>query len=81
MFAFADPHSLRSLTGPLGPPRLDKLDLDLDIAAGRGLRRLMAQSTQIGAVTLAAQPAGRRVVSAAITSLRKARRRIWTARA
>ena len=53
-------------------PRLDKLDLDLDIAAGRGLEEAVVQSTQIGAVNswLRGQPA--EVVSAAIASLREA---------
>jgi hypothetical protein len=53
-------------------PRLDKLDLDLDIAAGRGLEAAVVQSTQIGAVNswLRNQPA--EVFSAAIASLRKA---------
>ena len=40
-------------------PRFDKLDLDLDIAAGRGLEEALVQSTQIGAVNswLRNQPA------------------------
>ena len=53
-------------------PRLDKLDLDLDIAAGRGLEEAVLQSTQIGAVNswLRDQPA--EVVAAAIASIREA---------
>lgn len=54
------------------PSRLDRLDLDLDIAAGRGLEEAVAQSTQIGAVNswLRGQPA--EVVKAAVASLREA---------
>jgi SAM-dependent methyltransferase len=74
MFAFADPQCVSEVLTAAGwaPPRLDKLDLDLDIAAGRGLEEAVAQSTQIGAVNswLRNQPA--EVVSAAIASLRKA---------
>lgn len=54
------------------PPRLDKLDLDLDIAAGRGLEEAVDQSTQIGVVSsaLRGQPAA--AVAAAILSIREA---------
>ena len=50
---------------------LEKLDVDLDIAAGRGLEEAVVQSTQIGAVNswLRNQPA--EVVSAAVASLRE----------
>jgi hypothetical protein len=50
------------------PPRFEKLDMDLDIAAGRGLQEAVVQSTQIGAVNswLRNQPA--EVVSAAVAS-------------
>jgi SAM-dependent methyltransferase len=74
MFAFADPERVSEVLTAAGwaPPRLDKLDLDLDIAAGRGLEEAVVQSTQIGAVNswLRNQPA--EVVSAAIASLREA---------
>ena len=62
MFAFAHPQRLSEVLTAAGwaPPRLDKLDLDLDIAAGRGLEEAVVQSTQIGAF------------SAAIASLREA---------
>ena len=54
------------------PPRFEKLDMDLDIAAGRGLEEAVVQSTQIGAVNswLRRQPA--EVVSAAVASLKEA---------
>ena len=74
MFAFADPERVSEVLTAAGwaPPRLDKLDLDLDIAAGRGLEEAVVQSTQIGAVNswLRNQPA--EVVSVAIASLREA---------
>jgi SAM-dependent methyltransferase len=74
MFALADPRRISEVLTEAGwaPPRLDKLDLDLDIAAGHGLEEAVAQSTQIGAVNswLRNQPA--EVLSAAIASLREA---------
>ncbi len=74
MFAFSDPQRVSEVLTAAGwaAPRLDKLDLDLDIAAGRGLEEALVQSTQIGAVNswLRNQPA--EVVSAAIASLREA---------
>jgi SAM-dependent methyltransferase len=74
MFAFADPKHVTGVLTAAGwaPPRLEKLDVDLDIAAGRGLEEAVVQSTQIGAVNswLRNQPA--EVVSAAIASLREA---------
>ena len=61
------PHRCR-----LGATAADKLDLDLDIAAGRGLEEAVVQSTQIGAVNswLRGQPA--EVVATAIGSIREA---------
>jgi SAM-dependent methyltransferase len=74
MFAFADPQRVREVLTAAGwaPPRLDKLDLDLDIAAGRGLEEAVVQSTQIGAINswLRGQPA--EVVAAAVASVREA---------
>jgi len=74
MFAFADPQRVVQVLTAAGwaPPRLDKLDLDLDIAAGRGLEEAVVQSTQIGAVNgwLRGQPA--EIVAAAIASIREA---------
>ncbi|MDH3241050.1 MAG: class I SAM-dependent methyltransferase [Alphaproteobacteria bacterium] len=74
MFAFADPKRVsRILTDAgWGPPQLDKLDVDLDIAAGRGLDEAVVQSTQIGAVNswLRGKPAD--VVAAATASIREA---------
>ena len=74
MFAFADPQRVFQVLTAAGwaPPRLDKLDLDLDIAAGRGLEEAVVQSTQIGAVNswLRGQPA--EVIKAAVASIREA---------
>ena len=74
MFAFADPQRVSDVLTAAGwaPPRLDKLDLDLDIAAGRGLEEAVVQSTQIGAVNswLRGQPA--EIVTAAVASIREA---------
>ena len=74
MFAFADPERFAEVLTSAGwaPPRIDSLDLDLDIAAGRGLEEAVVQSTQIGAVNswLRGQPA--EVVTAAIASIREA---------
>ncbi len=74
MFAFADPDRVAEVLTASGwaAPRFEKLDVDLDIAAGRGLEEAVVQSTQIGAVNswLRNQPTA--VVSAAVGSLREA---------
>jgi SAM-dependent methyltransferase len=74
MFAFADPAHVSEVLVAAGwaPPRFEKLDLDLDIAAGRGLEEAVVQSIQIGVVNswLRNQPA--ETVSAAVASLREA---------
>jgi hypothetical protein len=73
MFAFADPKHVTEVLIAAGwaPPHFEKLDMDLDIASGRGLEEAVVQSTQIGAVNswLRNQPA--EVVSAAVASLRE----------
>src|SRR3974377_1096905 len=74
MFAFADRDHVTEFLPAAGwaLPRFEKLDMDLDIAAGRGLEEAVVQSTQIGAVNswLRNQPA--EVVSAAVASLHEA---------
>src|SRR5262245_8941433 len=74
MFAFADPeHVTEVLTaGGWTPPRFEKLDMDLDIAAGRGLEEAVVQSTEIGAVNSWLRNQPEEVVSAAIAALREA---------
>ena len=73
MFAFANPTHVTEVLTTAGwtPPRFEKLDMDLDIAAGLGLEEAVVQSTQIGAVNscLRNQPA--EVVSAVVDSLRE----------
>ncbi|MCA9773315.1 MAG: hypothetical protein KC466_12955, partial [Myxococcales bacterium] len=74
MFAFADPEHVSDVLTAAGwaPPRFERLDVALDIAAGRGLEEAVVQSTQIGAVNswLRDQPA--EVVTAAVASIRQA---------
>ena len=74
MFAFADPRRISHVltAADWTPPRLDRLDRALDIAAGRGLEEAVIQSTQIGAVNswLRNQPA--EVVAAVVASIREA---------
>jgi SAM-dependent methyltransferase len=74
MFAFADRDHVTDVFTAAGwaPPRFKKLDMDLDIAAGRGLKEAVVQSTQIGAVNswLRNQPAD--VISAAVASVHEA---------
>jgi hypothetical protein len=52
-------------------PRFQKLDMDLDIAAGRGLEEAAVQSTEIGAVNSWLRNQREEVVSAAVASLRE----------
>jgi SAM-dependent methyltransferase len=74
MFAFADPqHVLQVLTtAGWAPPRLDKLDLDLDVAASRGLEEAVNQSTKIGAINSWLRDQLAEVVASAIVSVREA---------
>jgi SAM-dependent methyltransferase len=74
MFGFADTQHVAEILTAAGwaPPRFERLDVDLDIAAGRGLTEAVAQSTQIGAVNswLRNQPA--EIAAAATASIRAA---------
>jgi SAM-dependent methyltransferase len=74
MFAFADPRRVTQILTAAGwsPPRLDKLDLGLDIAAGRGLEDAVDQSSKIGAVGSALRDQPAEAVAAAIVSIREA---------
>ena len=69
MFVFADPEHVAEVLTAAGwtSPRFEKLDMDFDIAAGRGLEEAVVRSTEIGVVR--SQP--ERVVSAAVASLRE----------
>ena len=74
MFAFADPDHVTEVLTASGwaSPRVAKLDLDLDIAAGRGLEEAVVQSTQIGAVNSWLRNQPEEIISAAVASLREA---------
>ena len=74
MFAFADrDHVTEVVTAASwAPPRFEKLDMDLDIAAGRGLEEAVVQSTQIGAVNSWLRNQPEEVVSAAAASIHEA---------
>lgn len=52
-------------------PRFEKLDMDLDIAAGRGLEEAVIQSTEIGTVKSWLRNQPEEIVSAAVASLRE----------
>lgn len=74
MFAFAAPQRVTDVLTAAGwaAPRIDKLDCDLDIAAGRGLEEAVTQSTQIGAVNSWLRGLPAEVVAAAVASVREA---------
>jgi hypothetical protein len=74
MFAFADPQHVTKVLTEAGwaAPRFEKLDTDLDIAAGRELDEAVVQSTEIGAVNSCARNQPAEVVCAAVASLRGA---------
>src|SRR5262249_30037645 len=74
MFAFADPEHITEFLTAAGwaPPRFEKLDMDLDIAAGCGLEEAVVQSTQIGAVNSWLRNQSAEVVSGAVASIREA---------
>ncbi len=74
MFAFADPQRVTQLLTAAGwaAPQFDKLNLDLDIAAGRGLDEALVQLTQIGAIHSWLRDQPEDVVTAAKASIREA---------
>jgi len=74
MFAFADPAYVASILTAAGwsEPRVEKLDVDLDIAAGHGLDEAVIQSTQIGAVNSWLRDKPAQTVAAATASIREA---------
>ncbi len=73
MFAFADREHVTGVLTAAGwtPPRFEALDMDLDIAAGRGLEQAVIQSTEIGAVNSWLRNQPEEVVAAAVASLRE----------
>lgn len=74
MFAFADPQHVTEVLIAAGwaLPRFEKLDMDLDIAAGRGLEEAVVQSTEIGAVNSWLRNQPPQIISDAVASLREA---------
>ena len=74
MFAFADRDHVTDVVTAAGwrPPHFEKLDLDLDIAADRGLEEAVVQSTQIGAINSWLRNQPPEVVTAAVSSIREA---------
>jgi SAM-dependent methyltransferase len=74
MFAFADPDHVAEVFAASGwaAPRFEELDMDLDIAAGRGLEEAVIQSTLIGAINSWLRNQPQDIVSASVASLREA---------
>jgi len=74
MFAFADPAHVTEVltTSGWAPPRFERLDVDLDIAAGRGIEEAVIQSTRIGAINSWLRNQPEEIVSASVASLREA---------
>jgi SAM-dependent methyltransferase len=74
MFAFADPKYVTEVLTRAGwaTPKIESLNVDLDIAAAGGLDAAVDQSTQIGAVNswLRGQP--EKIISAAVASIYEA---------
>ena len=73
MFAFADPAHVTEVLTASGwtPPCFEKLDMDLDIAAGRGLEEAVVQSVRIGVINSGLRSQPEDIVSAAVASLRE----------
>ena len=74
MFAFADPAYVTGLLASAGwaEPRFEKLEAELDIAAGRGLDEAVVQSITIGAVNSWLRREPDEVKAAATQSIREA---------
>lgn len=74
MFAFAQKDRVAEIFAASGwsPPLFEALDLELDIAAGRGLAEAVLQSTQIGAVNSWLRDQPDDIKTAAVTSIRAA---------
>jgi len=74
MFAFANPDYVSDVLTAAGwaKPEFEKLDLNLDIAAGKGLDEAVIQSTQIGAVNSWLRNQMPEIISASTNSLREA---------
>lgn len=73
MFALADPERVSQILTDSGwaQPRFEKLDCDLDIAAGHGLDEAVVQSTKIGAVNSWLRDQSPEIIAAAVESIRQ----------
>jgi len=74
MLALADPARVTRVLTDAGwaPPRLDKLDMMMDIAAGRGLDEAVDQAVMVGVVNSALRGQPPDAVAAATAALRRA---------
>jgi ubiquinone/menaquinone biosynthesis C-methylase UbiE len=74
MFAFCNPDHVEQVLTASGwrIPKFEKLDVDLDIAAGHGLDEAVVQTTRIGAINSWLRNQPEEIVSASIASLRQA---------
>ena len=74
MFALADPARIARILGEAGwaRPTVEPLQLELDIAAGRGLDQAVVQTTKIGLVSAWLQGEPAETVAAATASIREA---------
>lgn len=74
MFAFADPQRVSRILTASGwaQPRLERVELKLDIAAGSGLEEAVGQSIRVGAASSALRNQPSERVSAAVASIRGA---------
>lgn len=72
MFAFADPQRVSRILTASGwaQPRLERVELKLDIAAGSGLEEAVGQSIRVGAASSALRNQPSERVSAAVASIR-----------
>jgi SAM-dependent methyltransferase len=73
-FSFADPARVTRIFTEAGwtAPRIEKLDLKLDVAAGLGLDAAVEQATNIGAASRALRDHPEHTVAAAVASVREA---------
>lgn len=73
MFAFSDPQRVSQILTEAGwtTPCFEKVDVDLDIAAGRGLEEAVVQTTKIGAINSWLRDQPSETIAAAVASIRE----------